>query len=587
MKKTWKPMLAWLLTLTLLLSLCTAAAPAFAADGDPAAASEPTDLPPLTASGTCGDNITWTLKGGTLTISGTGAVEPMDLYPWIEAIDTYAADYACGRVGLSGEDMQRLDAIFFGGELTAQVVADVCADYYRTALAQMNTLVVGEGITKIPSGLFGTNGIGFTAIDLPSTLTEISDYNYDVDLLFARTLIIRNPDFDANQLMIHGSCESTEDEEDWPLDPPEDYESFLDAFITWQSYAEPLQNVSNYALYRLSKVYEFLHADELCASCAIYNYNYDGSYSAMSEDEFLQTLNDFYHANEPSLDTFTEKAIARINEVRGTNFTSLDDFYVPAACNCGENCCKDGCTCVGMAEGPAFRTAPGDNMIGGARLTEAGYKLESLNHSFALGNPPLDSYQSDDGQVHSFPLIPVPWLTVYGYAGSTAETACETSGVNFVPMIGAGTCGDNITWMLADGTLTINGTGEVRRQTREVEETYQTWDSDTQTMVTCTETNTKEYYPWAEAIEAYAKDYILETCGIDISDVENSAAASFETLVAAYTAYYMFTYDQIKRIVVGEGITAVSGYLTGGISDGIGTDWSAFQIDSERQSISL
>lgn len=39
-----------------------------------------------TASGTCGENLTWTLKNGVLSISGTGEMEDYDYYdhpsPW-------------------------------------------------------------------------------------------------------------------------------------------------------------------------------------------------------------------------------------------------------------------------------------------------------------------------------------------------------------------------------------------------------------------------------------------------------------------------------------------------------------------------
>ena len=42
------------------------------------------------ASGTCGENVTWTLKDGVLTISGTGAMEDYnwDSIPWRNYFDT-------------------------------------------------------------------------------------------------------------------------------------------------------------------------------------------------------------------------------------------------------------------------------------------------------------------------------------------------------------------------------------------------------------------------------------------------------------------------------------------------------------------
>lgn len=39
-------------------------------------------------SGTCGDNLTWTLKDGTLTISGEGEMEFEDMAPWSDELDS-------------------------------------------------------------------------------------------------------------------------------------------------------------------------------------------------------------------------------------------------------------------------------------------------------------------------------------------------------------------------------------------------------------------------------------------------------------------------------------------------------------------
>ena len=394
------------------------------------------ELPPLTASGTCGDNITWTLQDGTLTIHGTGKLEPLIgendelYYPWAQAISAYATNYACARAGISRDDFKRADALFFDGTITAQALADLNADAFCAAFAQLHTLVVGEGITSVPSDIFCQTCECLQTIDLPSTLTEISDYNHEVELRFVRQLIIRNPafDFDAIDVMLHGS--DANEVQAGTLIPPAAFEDYLNAYTTYWSYAEPLQYASNYALYRLSKVYEFLHADELCAACATYQYNY----ADLSEGEFLQRLNDFYHANEPTLETFTEKAIARINEARGTSFTSLDDFYVAGPCNCSADCCKNGCNCVGMEEGPAFHTEINDSVIGGTDLLDAGNILLSLERCFALGNQPVEIVQYYGGEEGSFPVIPAPWLTIYGYAGSTAETAAATSEINFIPL---------------------------------------------------------------------------------------------------------------------------------------------------------
>ncbi len=54
---------------------------------------------------------------------------------------------------------------------------------------------------------------------------------------------------------------------------------------------------------------------------------------------------------------------------------------------------------------------------------------------------------------------------IYGFAGSTAETYAETCGNTFVLLsdfvLAQGECGINATWTLADGVLTISGTGSM------------------------------------------------------------------------------------------------------------------------------
>ena len=92
---------------------------------------------PVTAfaaeSGSCGENATWTLDGGTLTISGTGAI----------------ADYT-----ESGS-----------------------APWYAKR-AQVRTIVVEEGITSIGDDVFDCL-YNATTVQLPSTLTWIGDSAFD------------------------------------------------------------------------------------------------------------------------------------------------------------------------------------------------------------------------------------------------------------------------------------------------------------------------------------------------------------------------------------------------------------------------
>ena len=130
------------------------------------------------SSGTCGDNLTWTLSGGKLTISGTG---PMDDYvylsggsgehPWsgaeeeitslvIEEGVTYIGEYAfCDFTNLK----------------TVTIPASVqgfgrCA--FMDCASLTGPITIPEGVTEIPYRLFlGCNSL--TGVTLPDSVTYI------------------------------------------------------------------------------------------------------------------------------------------------------------------------------------------------------------------------------------------------------------------------------------------------------------------------------------------------------------------------------------------------------------------------------
>ncbi len=89
-------------------------------------------ITPLPSSGSCGDSLTWSYAGGTLTISGTGAME----------------DYAAGKVP------------------------------WKNYRYQIQTVVVEEGVTAIGQHAFHEH-LGLKTVYLPSTIEEIRDYALD------------------------------------------------------------------------------------------------------------------------------------------------------------------------------------------------------------------------------------------------------------------------------------------------------------------------------------------------------------------------------------------------------------------------
>lgn len=150
-----KRALAILLTLTLLLGLLPVGVTAIDA-----------------ASGTCGENLTWTLEDGVLTISGEGAMADYsidDLAPWksksneISTVKIEEGVTSIGNVAFSGcNNLTNVD-IPYGVTLIGAGAFD------GTRLASVN---LPDSVTVIGCMAFGNCNL-LTAVMIPSSVTSI------------------------------------------------------------------------------------------------------------------------------------------------------------------------------------------------------------------------------------------------------------------------------------------------------------------------------------------------------------------------------------------------------------------------------
>ncbi len=150
-------------------------------------------------SGTCGDNLTWTLESGVLTISGTGEME--DYTSEIAVTDsgeisTDAAPWYSNRESIisivieNGVTSIGNDAFYRCTSLTSITIPDSVtsigydAFYYCTSLT---SITLPDSVTSIESWTF-SNCTSLTSITIPDSVTSIRQY------AFRNTALLNNQD---------------------------------------------------------------------------------------------------------------------------------------------------------------------------------------------------------------------------------------------------------------------------------------------------------------------------------------------------------------------------------------------------------
>ncbi len=368
----------------------------------PFAAAEGTDEPEVLLSGEYG-TITWSLTDdGTLTVGGTGAIEPLHrddeeqtpYYPWEDAL--------ANELGF-----QTLD------EAMEQMPYN---SFLSIILEVFQNLVIEEGITSIADEAFGD--FAFKSITLSSTVESLGEHAIFAPI--AESIIVLNPEFsfEDNDIGIMGylgeesAFSSPDDLLAWilSLSPTEGVEPGGEPNSLWEQYE---------AYFQLSvAIYSILYDED--------NTGYIDFYVSYIMDQAKQ-----YGIDAESFADLTEIVLGQINTALGTNFTDYDQLWQ-------ESTNEEGQSTIDMT--PALQKAYITAMYGEMGGTPENYALMDTEAILVNLGQELYGYKmigttdEETGEFVPEPAGPVtvyPWLTVYGYEGSTAQAAAEASGVNF------------------------------------------------------------------------------------------------------------------------------------------------------------
>lgn len=358
-------------------------------------------------SGACGDNITWTLDAnGVLTISGEGVVEPIippdahnesdEYYPWNNTIrDRIAEKYGFHK---ESDDLP----------LKAALGLIDLDSYFSDLHAMVNTVIVEEGITGISRNAF-YNYMLPDCVVLPASLQTMA--NTALDTVLTTSLTFCNPDYDfaANPVTVYGFAE-----EDAPATPQDAFDRFVAAASAdtmlrgTKDLASGVYDAAQYAKTEatIAQIQNDPARTEEEKEAALAQLEAETGYSAAFLADTLAEANESFGWNYSSFADISAYLLDVLNEKLGSDFAAAEELFVLSS-NGND-----------LERSPALEAA----LAPLEAQAEAASQNEYTYERFTFGETPAEG------------VTPVSWLTVHGYAGSTAETAAAASGVKFAPL---------------------------------------------------------------------------------------------------------------------------------------------------------
>ena len=129
-------------------------------------------------SGSCGDHLNWKLENGTLTISGTGAMEdysPYFLAPWFSyglELENVTIDNGVTSIGdYAFSNCMELSSITIPDSVTS------IGDYAFSGCMELSSITIPDSVTSIGTGVFW-DCYGLSSITIPDSITSIGEATF-------------------------------------------------------------------------------------------------------------------------------------------------------------------------------------------------------------------------------------------------------------------------------------------------------------------------------------------------------------------------------------------------------------------------
>ncbi len=405
----------------------------------------------ITAGGACGTGVSWTLyDDGLLVVSGEGGMDPYSgstHAPWYDIRSSITSVIIQDGVTSVGSY-----AFYYCYKLTSASIpgsvktVNSCAFQECRQLTEVN---IAEGVENLGVSVF-RKCMSLESAVIPKTVNYIPNYAfYGCSSLTSVTISSITATFGIDVfagcpagLVMHGYDGSPAnvyaDEQGVSFDPwPSTETGSCGDSVTWTLD----HRTCRLTISGTGQMTDYSYSEEI----PWYGYK-ENIASAVIEEGVTSIGTGAFYGCSGLKDVSISSGVRSIGFSAFSGCSGLTDVMIPDS--------------VTSIEGSAFSGCSGltDVMIPGS-VTSIGYmafrdcsgltSVTILNSGAAVGDSDLDVF-----------LYCPSTMILCGWTGSTAEAYAGSAGIDFRPLTG-GSCGDGLTWVFADDTLTISGTGSM------------------------------------------------------------------------------------------------------------------------------